>query len=62
MNNSAEIFAIALGLEKPWNIKQVDFNKEKARLHIYVSRFLQYFFCAFRTRIWHNYIFLAKIY
>lgn len=37
MNNSAEIFAIALGLEKPWNIKEVNFDKEKGKLDIYVD-------------------------
>jgi len=37
MKNSEQIFAIALGLEKPWNIERVVFNKENSQLDIYLS-------------------------
>jgi len=37
MTNSQEIFAIALGLESPWYIKDVHFDKEKSRLDIYLD-------------------------
>ena len=37
MKNSEQIFAIALGVEKPWNIERVVFNKENSQLDIYLS-------------------------
>ncbi len=37
MMNSQEIFAIALGLESPWYIKDVHFDKEQSRLEIYLD-------------------------
>lgn len=37
MNNSKEIFEIALGLESPWFIKEVVFNKELSQLDIYLD-------------------------
>lgn len=37
MTNSQEIFAIALGLELPWFIKEVKFNKVESRLDIYLG-------------------------
>lgn len=37
MQNSKEIFSIALGLEKPWSIKEVLFDKENLQLDIYLE-------------------------
>lgn len=37
MSNSQEIFAIALGLELPWCIKEVKFNKTESRLDIHLG-------------------------
>lgn len=37
MTNSQEIFAIALGLESPWHIKEVKFDKANSRLDIHLS-------------------------
>lgn len=37
MNNSIEIFSIALGLQEPWNIKEIIFNKENLQLDIYLQ-------------------------
>ena len=37
MTNSQEIFAIALGLESPWYIKDVKFDKSNSRLDIYID-------------------------
>ncbi len=37
MNNSIEIFSIALGLEEPWNVKEIIFNKESLQLDIYLQ-------------------------
>ncbi|MGK0377907.1 hypothetical protein [Patiriisocius sp. Uisw_017] len=37
MSNSQEIFAIALGLELPWCIKEVKFNKAESRLDIHLG-------------------------
>lgn len=37
MNNSIEIFSIALGLEEPWSIKEIIFNKESLQLDIYLQ-------------------------
>ena len=37
MTNSQEIFTIALGLESPWYIKEVRFNKKNSRLDIYLG-------------------------
>ena len=36
MENSAQIFGIALGLEKPWHIEKIVFNKELSQLDIYL--------------------------
>jgi transposase len=36
MQNSTEIFSIALGLQEPWNVKEVTFNKENNQLDIYL--------------------------
>ena len=40
MENSEQLFAIALGLEQPWLIKKIIFNKEKSQLdiHLYFTR------------------------
>ena len=37
MQNSEQIFAMALGLGKPWFIKEIKFDKETSRLDIYLS-------------------------
>lgn len=37
MQNSTEIFNIALGLEEPWYIKEVIFNKDHQQLDIYLD-------------------------
>ena len=37
MQNSTEIFSIALGLQDPWQIKEVRFNAENRQLNIYLS-------------------------
>ena len=37
MENSAEIFALALGLSKPWEIEKITFNKTTSRLDIYLK-------------------------
>lgn len=37
MENSAEIFAMALGLNKPWSIKKGIFDKKKKQLDIYLE-------------------------
>jgi transposase len=37
MTNSQEIFAIALALESPWNIKEIKFDKNNSRLDIYLN-------------------------
>lgn len=37
MTNSQDIFAIALGLESPWHIKEVKFDKVNSRLDIHLS-------------------------
>ena len=37
MQNSVEIFSIALGLQTPWYIKEVLFNKENLQLDIYLG-------------------------
>ncbi len=37
MQNSTEIFSIALGLEKPWGIKEVLFDKINSQLDIYLE-------------------------
>jgi len=37
MQNSTEIFALALGLNSPWEIKEVIFDKEKSQLDIYLT-------------------------
>ncbi len=36
MQNSTEIFSIALGLQEPWYIKEVNFDKEN-QLDIHLS-------------------------
>ncbi len=37
MNNSKQIFAMALGLESPWYIEKVEFNRADQRLDIYLK-------------------------
>lgn len=37
MTNSEEIFSIALGLQEPWSISSITFNKEQSRLDIHIS-------------------------
>jgi transposase len=37
MQNSTEIFSIALGLQEPWYIKEVVFDKENFQLDIYLA-------------------------
>lgn len=37
MNNSLEIFSIALGLEEPWSIAKLSFNKETFQLDIHLQ-------------------------
>ena len=37
MTNSQEIFSIALGLEEPWHISSVSFDKDKSQLDIHLS-------------------------
>jgi len=37
MNNSEQIFAIALGLEDPWSIKKIIFDQDKSQLDIYLE-------------------------
>ncbi len=37
MQNSEEIFSIALGLQEPWSIKDVQLDKETLRLDIYLQ-------------------------
>ena len=36
MQNSVEIFSIALGLEEPWYVKEVVFDKERLQLDVYL--------------------------
>ena len=36
MQNSEQIFSIALVLENPWSIREVVFTKETSRLDIYI--------------------------
>lgn len=36
MQNSTDIFSIALGLQEPWHIKEVIFDKENFQLDIYL--------------------------
>ena len=36
MTNSQEIFAIALGLQEPWNITEVNFDIDSSRLEIHL--------------------------
>lgn len=37
MGNSEEIFSLALGLEEPWSIKELIFDKENLQLDIYLQ-------------------------
>lgn len=37
MENSAEIFEIALGLKEPWHIKEVNFDQSNGKLDIHLS-------------------------
>ncbi len=37
MDNSVDIFSIALGLESPWSINKVTFNKETSQLDVYIG-------------------------
>ncbi|MFV0505774.1 MAG: transposase family protein, partial [Bacteroidales bacterium] len=36
MENSQEIFALALGLEMPWEVERITFDKENLQLDIYI--------------------------
>ena len=36
MDNSSELFSIALGLTSPWSIQELTFNKETSQLDIYL--------------------------
>ncbi len=45
MENSEQIFAIALGLEEPWHVEKIVFNKEQSQLDIYYH--CQYVFLCF---------------
>ena len=49
MENSEQIFAIALGLEKPWNIEKVTFSKDtsqflKVKLNLPIFYFALFIF------------------
>jgi len=44
MQNSKEIFSIALGLEKPWHIKEVLFDEANSQLDIHLEFFKGYKF------------------
>ncbi len=37
MQNSVEIISIALGLEEPWFVKDVGFDKERLQLDVYLG-------------------------
>ncbi len=37
MNNSEQIFTIALGLEDPWSIKEIIFDRDNSQLDIYLK-------------------------
>src|SRR5690606_1417028 len=37
MTNSQDIFAIALGLEEPWHIKEIAFDRDSSRLDIHLG-------------------------
>ena len=37
MQNSVEIFSIALGLVEPWYVKEVVFDKERLQLDVYLG-------------------------
>ena len=37
MQNSVELFSIALGLEEPWFVKEVVFDKERLQLDVYLG-------------------------
>src|SRR5690606_27669168 len=37
MTNSQDIFAIALGLEEPWHIKEIAFDRNSSRLDIHLG-------------------------
>jgi transposase len=37
MNNSEQIFAIALGLKEPWFIEKILFDQEKSQFDIYLK-------------------------
>ena len=37
MQNSVEIFSIALGLIEPWYVKEVVFDKERLQLDVYLG-------------------------
>ena len=36
MENSEQIFSLALGLEEPWHIEKIVFNKDKSQLDVYL--------------------------
>lgn len=37
LQNSVEIFFIALGLSEPWSVKEVVFDKERLQLDVYLG-------------------------
>ena len=37
MDNTTQIFSLALGLEKPWLIEKTDFNSAEQRLDIHLN-------------------------
>ena len=37
MENSAQIFSLALGIQKPWEIREISFDKETHQLDIYLG-------------------------
>ncbi len=44
MQNSKEIFSIALGLEKPWQIKEVLFDKANSQLDNHIEFYINNLF------------------
>jgi len=37
MKNTEELFSVALGLEAPWYIKEVVFDRERLQLDVYLG-------------------------
>ncbi len=44
MQNSEQLFTLALGLNKPWSIKNITLDKESSRLYIYLEFIRSYKF------------------